>query len=156
MRVWENAALEAIGTKPRGPLGLFDRGALVGGAEALVRAYDVRPTDVWLPAAGLSGGNLQKLILGRVLEANPRFVLACRPTRGLDLGAVAAVHRRLLDARAGGAAILLISEDLDELFALADRIAVIHVGRLHPAVPRESADLQTIAATMTGGGRDAA
>ena len=156
MRVWENAAIEAINTAPKRRFGLFDRGALVDGAEALVRAHDVRPADVHLPAAGLSGGNLQKLILGRVLDANPRFILACRPTRGLDLGAVAAVHRRLLDARAGGAAILLISEDLDELFALADRIAVIHAGRLHPAVPRESADLQTIAATMTGGGRDAA
>ena len=79
---------------------------------------------------------MQKLILGRALSTEPRIVLANQPTRGLDVGAVAYVHARLLEARARGAAVLLISEDLDEVQALSDVIHVISAGRLSPAFPR--------------------
>ena len=95
------------------------------------------------PARSLSGGNLQKLILGRALTGGcahgddfaPVLIVASQPTWGLDVGAVAYVHQRLLDACARGAAVLLISDDLDEILALADRIAVIHAGRLTDARP---------------------
>src|SRR5690606_19752369 len=80
------------------------------------------------------GGNMQKLILGRNLETAPRILIAAQPTRGLDEGAVAAIHARILEARAKGAEVLLISEDLDEIIGLADRVQAIVKGRLsHPS-----------------------
>jgi simple sugar transport system ATP-binding protein len=113
------------------------------------------------PTRALSGGNMQKLILGRALSGAlsgapgradvPRLIVASQPTWGLDVGAVAYVHQQLLDACAGGSAVLLISEDLDEIFALADRIAVIHHGRLTPARPVAQWTLTTIGLAMAGG-----
>jgi simple sugar transport system ATP-binding protein len=103
------------------------------GAE-LVGDFDVRGS-LTSPARLLSGGNLQKLILGRALSAaasdgSPRLIVVDQPTWGLDVGAVAAIHARLIAARDAGDAVLAISEDLDEIFALADRIAVINHGRI--------------------------
>ncbi len=92
--------------------------------------YDVRGPGVTANARLLSGGNIQKLILARVFEQNPKLILANQPTRGLDMGAAADVARRLLEARARGAGIVLISEDLDEVLGLADRIMVILRRRL--------------------------
>jgi general nucleoside transport system ATP-binding protein len=107
---------------------------------------------------GLSGGNMQKLILGRVLLAPPgdqdhapRLIVANQPTWGLDVGAVAYVHQQLLDACAAGSALLLISEDLDEVFALADRIAVMHHGRLSAARVASAWTLADIGLAMAGG-----
>ena len=117
------------------------------------------------PARALSGGNMQKLILGRALSGGaaraadflPTLIVASQPTWGLDAGAVAWVHQQLLDACARGAALLLISEDLDEILALADRIAVIHAGRLTPARPARSWTLPELGLAMAGeGARDAA
>jgi simple sugar transport system ATP-binding protein len=85
----------------------------------------------------LSGGNIQKLILARVFERSPRLILANQPTRGLDMGAAAEVGRRLLEARERGAGVVLISEDLDEILGLADRIVVIRDGNLAEAVSHE-------------------
>jgi simple sugar transport system ATP-binding protein len=102
----------------------------------------------------LSGGNMQKLILGRALAPDPRIILANQPTRGLDVGAVAYVHARLLAARARGAAILLISEDLDEVQALSDTIHVVSAGRLSPAFARGAATPADLGAWMTGQGFD--
>ena len=102
----------------------------------LVERFDVRGGGLRPgPARALSGGNMQKLILGPRAERTARRVLivADQPTWGLDIGAVAYVHQQLLDACAAGSAVLLISEDLDEIFALADRIAVMHHGRLTDA-----------------------
>jgi simple sugar transport system ATP-binding protein len=106
-----------------------------------VQRFDVRGTEgggLATPARRLSGGNLQKLILGRALAGDPaapapKLIVANQPTWGLDVGAVAYVHGQLQQACAEGAALLLISDDLDELFALSDRIAVMHHGRLGPA-----------------------
>ena len=95
---------------------------------------------------------MQKLILGRALSPDPEIVLAHQPTRGLDVGAVAYVHARLLAARARGAAILLISEDLDEVQALSDEIRVISAGRLSPAFPRGSRTQAELGAWMAGHG----
>ena len=113
----------------------------------------------------LSGGNMQKLILGRALSGGaakpetflPTLIVASQPTWGLDAGAVAWVHQQLLDACARGAAVLLVSEDLDEILALADRIAVIHAGRLTPLRPAKAWTLAEIGLAITGeGARDAA
>jgi simple sugar transport system ATP-binding protein len=93
----------------------------------------VRCQSLASPARALSGGNIQKLVLGRALVAEPRVIVANQPTWGLDVGAVSYIHSQLLAARARGAAILLISEDLDELFAIADRIVVMFQGVLSEA-----------------------
>jgi simple sugar transport system ATP-binding protein len=98
----------------------------------------------------LSGGNMQKLILGRNLITRPRLLVAAQPTRGLDEGAIAAVHSRLLAARAAGTGVLLISEDLDEVISLADRIQAIVKGRLSPPVAAEAADARMLGLMMAG------
>jgi simple sugar transport system ATP-binding protein len=161
--LWENAVLERYRRPVFSRAGWVRRGAARAHAQALVRAFDVRGTEgqgVATPTRGLSGGNMQKLILGRVLMAAegdalalqpPPLIVADQPTWGLDVGAVAEVHQRLLDARAQGAAVLLICEDLDEIFAVADRIAVLHQGRLGPARPAADWTLAEIGLAMAGG-----
>ena len=150
MTIWENLALESYDARTCRRLGLLDLGHLRRRAQALRERYDIRGGGIETPARLLSGGNMQKLILARVLEPGPRLILASQPTRGLDIGALAEVHRHLLDARARGAAILLISEDLDELMQLADRVAVLYRGRLGPARPRAALDLGTLGLEMAG------
>ncbi len=150
MTIWENLALESYDRMACRRLGLLDPGRLRQRAQALRERYDIRGGGIDTPARLLSGGNMQKLILARVLEPEPRLILASQPTRGLDIGALAEVHRHLLAARARGAAILLISEDLDELMQLADRIAVLYRGHLGPARPRAGLDLRTLGLEMAG------
>jgi len=99
--------------------------------------FDIRCDSMDMPARLLSGGNMQKLILARELSRNPRFILANQPVRGLDEGAIAFVHERLLAAKAAGAGVLLVSEDLDEILALADRIVVLVRGQLLDVPPEE-------------------
>jgi simple sugar transport system ATP-binding protein len=99
----------------------------------------------------LSGGNLQRAILAREIETKPGLLVAVQPTRGLDVGAIESVHRLLLDLRAGGAAILLISEELDEILALADRVDVMYEGRVVGSMPVEEAEIGRIGLLMTGG-----
>jgi ABC-type uncharacterized transport system ATPase subunit len=98
----------------------------------------------------LSGGNLQKVILARELSREPALFIANQPTRGLDDGATEYVHRRLLEQRQRGCAILLISEDLEEIFNLSDRIAVIFKGRIAGTLPAEEATLEKIGFLMAG------
>ena len=93
---------------------------------------------------------MQKLILGRNLHDRPRILIAAQPTRGLDEGAVAAIHARILEARRQGTAVLLISEDLDEVIGLADRIQAIVKGRLSPPVAAETADPRMLGLMMAG------
>ena len=109
---------------------ILDWSAIRRRAEALCAQYDVRGPGIDAPAKLLSGGNIQKLILARVFESNPRLILANQPTRGLDMGAASSVAERLLSARENGAGVLLISEDLDELLSLSDRILVMRDGAL--------------------------
>ena len=96
----------------------------------LVKRYDVRMSGVGTPAGKLSGGNLQKVVLGREFTGEPRVLVVAAPTRGLDVGAIETVHAYLREAADGGAAVLLISEDLDEVRSLSDRIAVMYEGEL--------------------------
>ena len=157
--IWENAVLERFTTPTFSRGGLLRRGAAQAHARTLIERFDVRGTQaqgVATPTAALSGGNMQKLILGRALTGDPRdpkppvLIVADQPTWGLDVGAVAYVHQQLLDACAQGAAVLLISEDLDEIFAIADRIAVIHHGRLTTAKPVTEWTLASIGLAMAG------
>jgi general nucleoside transport system ATP-binding protein len=158
--VWENAVLERFDTPAFSRAGLLRRGAAQAHARNIIERFDVRGTQsqgLATPTRALSGGNMQKLILGRALmgdpEANapPVMIVADQPTWGLDIGAVAYVHQQLLDACAQGAAVLLISEDLDEIFAIADRMAVIHRGHLTPALPIARWTMPQIGLAMAGG-----
>ena len=170
--VWENAVLERVASGAFSRWGVVRRAAARAHARELIARYDVRGTDssgVDTPTRALSGGNMQKLILGRALmgepqraaspaaggAAPPRLIVASQPTWGLDIGAVAYVHQQLLDACAAGAAVLLISEDLEEIFALADRIAVMHHGRLTEALPAAQWTPASIGLAMAGGARQA-
>jgi general nucleoside transport system ATP-binding protein len=164
LALWENAVLERYADPRFARWGVIKRGAAMAFAQDLVQRFDVRGAEaagVLTTTRRLSGGNMQKLILGRVLgrslgrtlghEKQPVLIVANQPTWGLDIGAVAYVHQQLLDAAAAGSAVLVISEDLDEVFALADRIAVMHHGRLSAALPRAQWTLQRIGLAMAGG-----
>ena len=154
--VWENVAIERYASPAFARAGIVKRAAATAFARALVARFDVRglaAQGVATRTRALSGGNVQKLILGRVLSGPaPRLVVACQPTWGLDVGAVAYVHQQLLDACAAGSAVLLISEDLDEVFALADRIAVMHRGQLSAVRPTADWTLQDLGLAMAGAG----
>jgi simple sugar transport system ATP-binding protein len=119
-------------------------------AEELKAGYEVAAPTVDTRARLLSGGNLQRLILARELTPRPRVLVAVQPTRGLDVGAIETVHGLLLAQRDAGTAILLISEDLDEVLALADRIAVMYGGRIAGTMNAAGADVHEIGSLMTG------
>jgi simple sugar transport system ATP-binding protein len=161
--VWENAVLERFDTPAFSRAGVLRRAAAQAHARNVIERFDVRGTQsqgLATPTRALSGGNMQKLILGRALMGDPEadtpplLIVADQPTWGLDIGAVAYVHQQLLDACAQGAAVLLISEDLDEIFAIADRMAVIHQGRLTPARPVAQWTMPQIGLAMAGGAVD--
>ena len=154
MSVTENLVAEAYRAPAFSRRGWMKRPAARDFARRVIRDYEVKCPGPEAPARLLSGGNMQKLILGRALDGAPRIILASQPTRGLDVGAVAYVHARLLEARARGAAVLLISEDLDEIMALSDRIHVISRGRLSPASARGELSIREIGARMAGLGFD--
>ncbi|SLN27510.1 ABC transporter ATP-binding protein [Roseisalinus antarcticus] len=150
MTTWENAVLERIWSPEFSSRGVVKRAAARAATEAIIRDYDVRGATVDGRIRLLSGGNMQKLILGRVLTADPSILVAAQPSRGLDEGAIAGVHARLLEARGRGAAVLLISEDLDEVIALSDRIQAIAGGKLSPAIPADRADARLLGLMMAG------
>lgn len=148
--VWENAVLEQLTNPDFSSTGFVRQSAGRRHAEGLIETYDIRGAGPDTRTRLLSGGNMQKLILGRVLASNPRFILANQPTRGLDEGAIAAVHEHLLAARESGAAILLITEELEEATALADRVQAMVKGKLSAAIAAEDADAQTLGLMMAG------
>ncbi len=119
-------------------------------ADRLIEQYRVKTPSRKTLAKSLSGGNIQKVLLARELSRNPRAIVAAQPTRGLDIGASEYVHEKLLMERKKGTAILLISEDLDEILALADRIAVIYEGKIMDILPRETATKEHIGLLMAG------
>lgn len=151
MAVWENLVSEDLRRPPfiRGTV-ILDKSAGCDHAETLIENYDIRCPGPQAETRLLSGGNLQKLILARGLSRQPRLIIASQPSRGLDEGAIAYVHGRLLEARKQGAGILLISEDLDELLSLADRIAVIFRGQLSEIPAETSHDIRQIGLMMSG------
>lgn len=119
-------------------------------ARKLKTQYDILAPDVHTPARLLSGGNLQKVILAREISAEPKLMVAVQPTRGLDVGAIEAIQTLLLQQRESGTAVLLVSEELEELLALSDRIAVIFDGRIMGTVAAAEADIDEIGLMMTG------
>lgn len=152
MTVEENLVAEDLRGASTQRFGLLRFGEIRRRALAAIRDYDIRCPGPQAKIRLLSGGNMQKLLLARALAPGPKVVLAAQPTRGLDVGATEAVHRRLLEARRRGAAVLLISEDLDELFALADRVVVLFRGRLVEAGPVDALDARGIGLMMAGHG----
>lgn len=118
--------------------------------------YDIQAPSIHTSAAKLSGGNLQKVILAREISCCPSLIVAMQPTRGLDVGAIEGIQKLLLEQRSQGAAILLISEELDELLELSDRVAVIYEGELVGEFEAACADLNTIGLMMTGAARSVA
>lgn len=133
----ENLVLEDLEGSEVAWHGLLRRGAIRSRAAAAIADFDIRCPGPEAPVRLLSGGNIQKLILARVFGHVPRIILANQPTRGLDLGAAEAVTRRLIEARERGAAVVLISEDLDEILTVADRVVVMQGGRLAEAPSRD-------------------
>jgi ABC-type uncharacterized transport system ATPase subunit len=129
----------------------WNREATETAANELIQEFDIRTPTSLARVDGLSGGNQQKVILARELSRDPRFILAVHPTHGLDLGAAAFVHQRLLEARSVGRGILLISSDLEELRALSDRVAVIFAGQIIGILDSNDFDEQTIGSWMTSG-----
>ncbi len=156
MSVTENVVAERYRQRPYSRRGLMDWRAARSFAERLIRDYDVKCPSPETRIRLLSGGNMQKLILGRALDPDPTVILANQPTRGLDVGAVAYVHGRLLEARARGAAILLISEDLDEIIALSDVIHVMFKGRLSQPSRRAELGIGELGELMAGHGLETA
>lgn len=150
LSLWENAVLERLRTPAFSRRGFVQQAACKAHTADLIARFDIRGATPETRTRLLSGGNMQKLILGRVLSNDPRFVLANQPTRGLDEGAIAAVHAELLAARKAGAAILLISEELEEAVALSDRIQAIVKGRLSRPISAEEADPQRLGLMMAG------
>jgi simple sugar transport system ATP-binding protein len=138
--LYENNALKTYDEPPYSKWGwIFPRAMRRRAVEAL-RAYDVRPPDPDARAGSLSGGNQQKAILARELSGDPGVVIAAQPTRGVDVGAIEFIHRRLLEQRAQGKAILLISLELEEVRSLSDRIVVLYAGRIVGEVGPDATD----------------
>jgi len=128
-----------------------DDAAARGKAQDLKDEYAIAAPSIDTEARLLSGGNIQRLIFAREIDTGPRVMVAVHPTRGLDVGAIESVHRVLLERRQAGTAILLISEDLDEILALADRVDVMYEGRIVGSFPVAEAKIGTIGLLMTGG-----
>lgn len=128
----------------------IDRKRARADAQWIVETFDVRAASLDTPVQALSGGNQQKLVVGRALIDTPRFVLAYNPTRGIDVGAAALVQSRLMQARNDGAAIALISFELDEIFTLADRVLVMYRGEIVGACERDRIDRAAIGRLMAG------
>ncbi|NNC05993.1 ABC transporter ATP-binding protein [Corallococcus exiguus] len=116
----------------------------------LLTAYDVRPNDPVVALQALSGGNQQKVVVARELDADPKLLVVVQPTRGLDIGAVAQVHERLRDAKARGAGVVMVSLDLEEVLALSDRVYVLYEGRVTGHFPRKDLDERELGRRMLG------
>ncbi|WP_084646553.1 ABC transporter ATP-binding protein [Devosia insulae] len=150
MSVTDNAVAEEAGRPRFARWGMRRRGETQAFAAQLVADYDVRLGSVEQAIGSLSGGNQQKVVLGRALSRDPRLLVAVQPTRGLDIGATAFLQSQLLQRRAAGAAVLLISTELDEVLALADRIVVLFKGRVTGVVARADFSVEQLGLLMAG------
>ena len=150
MAVWENAVLERLHEGRFARNGFVRRASARAFARDVIVRFDVRGAVPNTPTRLLSGGNMQKMILGRNLLTSPQLLIAAQPTRGLDEGAIAAVHAQILAARAAGMGILLVSEDLDEVLGLSDRVQAMVKGRLSAPVPVEDLDARRLGRMMAG------
>jgi simple sugar transport system ATP-binding protein len=136
--------------------GVVRRSIARASARATIAAFDVKGGSERSAAERLSGGNLQKFIVGREIRLSPKVMLAAQPTWGVDVGAAQLIHQALIGLRDSGSAVLVVSEELDELFTICDRIAVLTAGRLSAARPRAELTVETVGLLMTEANRDAA
>ena len=150
--VWENLMLLDHGRPPFARRGMLRRAAIRQHADRLVREFAVRTPGLDTPTRALSGGNIQKLIMAREVTSARRVLLAAQPTRGVDIGAAEYIHARLMAARDAGLAVLLISEDLDEVLALSDRVAVMLDGRIVGTLDRPACTTSRLGMMMAGAG----
>jgi simple sugar transport system ATP-binding protein len=146
----ENMVLREHHKRPYSRGGFLDLRSIANHADQLIAQFHVKTPSRDTFAKNLSGGNIQKVVLAREISRNPRVILAAQPTRGLDIGATEYVRGQLLEERCKGVAILLISEDLDEILALSDRIAVVYEGNIMDIVPREQATPEKLGLLMAG------
>ena len=150
--VYENTIMQKYRTDEFSPGGRINRKKMRNFAEELIKAYDVRPEDCGPKlAGGLSGGNQQKIIIGREIAQQPKLLIAIQPTRGLDVGAIENVHKMLIHERDKGVAVLLISYELDEVMNVSDRIAVIYDGHIQQIFEHGTVDNRTLGRVMAGG-----
>jgi simple sugar transport system ATP-binding protein len=151
----ENLALHDYRSPPASRFGWLFPHRLVQRARALIRNFDVRGGGASTKAGALSGGNQQKVVLAREIERDPKVLIAAQPTRGLDVGAIEFVHRRLIEERDEGRGILLVSLELDEVLGLSDRILVMYEGEIVGEFPPTATE-EELGIAMTGGGRSEA
>ena len=148
--VAENMVLREHQKPPYSRFGFLNLREISQNSDNLIAKFQVKTPSHETLAKNLSGGNIQKVVIARELSRNPRVIVAAQPTRGLDIGATEYVRQQLIEQRVGGAAVLLISEDLDEIMALSDRIAVIYEGQIMDILPREKATPQKLGLLMAG------
>lgn len=153
--VAENLMLVDYGSDPYTKRGILNRGEIHRRCSGLVSGYGVRTPSVDTPTRNLSGGNIQKVVIAREFSCDATVLVVAQPTRGVDIGAAEYIHERLLEQRAAGAAILLISEDLDEVMQLSDRILVLLEGEIMGEVARADFDIHSIGLLMSGVHEDA-
>jgi len=146
----ENLILREHHKMPYSKSGFLNLRTIAQHSDQLIDDFQVKTPSRETPAKSLSGGNIQKVVLARELSRKPRVLIAAQPTRGLDIGATEYVHEQLLEQRGDGTAILMISEDLDEVMALSDRIAVIFHGEIMGIVPRDEATPEKLGLLMAG------
>jgi simple sugar transport system ATP-binding protein len=151
----ENLALHGYRHAPNSRGGLLNLQAMGARARRLLKEFDVRGGTPATPAGALSGGNQQKVVLAREIDADPKVLIAAQPTRGLDVGAIEFVHRRLVEQRDAGRAVLLVSLELEEILSLSDRILVIYEGRIVGEFPPTATE-EELGFAMTGGRRSEA
>jgi ABC-type uncharacterized transport system ATPase subunit len=150
MSVAENYILDTYHRAPYSKRGVFDRSAVEAGAARGVKDFDIRTPSIHTTAASLSGGNQQKVVVAREFSVPVQLVIAAQPTRGLDVGSIEYIHRRIIEQRDAGAAILIVSTELDEVLAVGDRIAVMFEGRIVGILEGESATFENLGLLMGG------
>jgi simple sugar transport system ATP-binding protein len=151
--LWENCALGHQRQEPYGDGRWIDRTASLARTEQIIREFDVRTPSSDVPALTLSGGNQQKLIVGREMTSSPKVLIASHPTRGIDVGAQAAIWEVMRQARSLGLGVLLISADLEELIGLSDTLHVIYDGRINATLVPAAVTPKILGTYMTGSAR---
>ena len=150
MMISENIALQTYYKEPLSKKGILNYSNIIGYAKQLMQEFDVRAASEIVPAAALSGGNQQKAIIAREVDRNPDLLIVSQPTRGLDVGAIEYIHKRLIEERDNGKAVLVVSFELDEILNVSDRIAVIHDGKIQGIVTPETTNKQELGVLMAG------
>ena len=151
MMISENIALQTYYKEPLSKNGILNYNNITSYARKLMDEFDVRAASEFVPAAALSGGNQQKAIIAREIDRNPDLLIVSQPTRGLDVGAIEYIHKRLIEERDKGKAVLVVSFELDEILNVSDRIAVIHDGKIQGVVLPAETNKQELGILMAGG-----